>query len=273
MTGTLYTPPRTVAPDDLLVNSNFRNPVNQRGKTIYTPTSISYTIDRWMINGVSSGAGELDITGDGVRVSPIQDYVDLSQNIEQYSRLKGHVCTAVVCANGEISSGCCYMGETADPVTLGPVKLYSINARNVIFRAYEPVTLQWAALYEGVYTADMLPPYIPRPYGVVLTECQRYYYQTWDGPTPATTAGIVACEAITDARLGVHIALPVQMRITPTITFYNSSGETGTWKEWISGTRVSVSAVYNNSKSFMVGAEKAVKGLYYAGHYCASCEP
>lgn len=34
---------------------------------------------------------------------------------------------------------------------------------------------QWAALYEGTYTAETLPPYVPKGYAVELAECRRYY--------------------------------------------------------------------------------------------------
>ena len=37
------------------------------------------------------------------------------------------------------------------------------------------ITILWAALYEGAYTADTLPPYVPKGYGAELTECRRYY--------------------------------------------------------------------------------------------------
>ena len=33
----------------------------------------------------------------------------------------------------------------------------------------------WAALYEGSYTAETLPPYVPKGYAAELAECQRYY--------------------------------------------------------------------------------------------------
>lgn len=46
----------------------------------------------------------------------------------------------------------------------------------------------WAALYEGVYTADTLPPYVPKGYAAELAECQRYYYTTG---SPCHISGIV----------------------------------------------------------------------------------
>lgn len=39
------------------------------------------------------------------------------------------------------------------------------------------LTVRWAALYEGVYTADTFPTPAPCPYSVELAECQRYYYE------------------------------------------------------------------------------------------------
>ena len=42
----------TINNPNLLINSNFRNPVNQRGETSYTfnGAGVAYTIDRWCIN-------------------------------------------------------------------------------------------------------------------------------------------------------------------------------------------------------------------------------
>ena len=52
--------------------------------------------------------------------------------------------------------------------TQGYVKCYIIIPSSEI-------TLHWAALYEGSYTADTLPPYVPKGYAAELAECQRYY--------------------------------------------------------------------------------------------------
>lgn len=36
-------------------------------------------------------------------------------------------------------------------------------------------TIAWAALYEGSYTADTLPQYVPKGYAAEFEECRRYY--------------------------------------------------------------------------------------------------
>ena len=54
---------------NLLDNSDFRNPVNQRGQTTYN-AKWQYTIDRWIVASVSSdGALSLDITDSGITIT------------------------------------------------------------------------------------------------------------------------------------------------------------------------------------------------------------
>ena len=45
----------TISNPNLLINGDFRNPVNQRGKLTYTTTNaqIIYTIDRWRTKGLT----------------------------------------------------------------------------------------------------------------------------------------------------------------------------------------------------------------------------
>ena len=40
---------------------------------------------------------------------------------------------------------------------------------------YNVAGAYWAALYEGSYTADTLPPYVPKGYASELAECLRYF--------------------------------------------------------------------------------------------------
>lgn len=67
----------------------------------------------------------------------------------------------------------------------------------------EAITVEWAALYEGTYTADTLPPFVPRPYAVELAECRRYY---------RTETGVVVQAYSNGYAVGVNYE---PMRITP----------------------------------------------------------
>ena len=82
--------------------------------------------------------------------------------------------------------------------------------------------VRWAALYEGEYTAETLPPYVPKGYAAELAECLRYYRkikgdsQTFVG---RATGGVA------------YAYIPLQaMRIAPTVTgggkFYYTLGST-----------------------------------------------
>lgn len=46
---------------------------------------------------------------------------------------------------------------------------------NVVVYNTETIKIEWSALYEGSYTADTLPPYVPKGYAAEMMECQRYY--------------------------------------------------------------------------------------------------
>lgn len=148
-------------PRNLLDNSDFRNPVNQRGASSYS--SNVYTIDRWALwwDGITNGT--LSIDDDGITATQyLYQNLDIDQD-KDYT-------FAVSTANGlRIVSGTPYNTVTDGVITI------KTNNEYVQVNIYNGGKLYWAALYEGVYTADTLPPYVPKGYGAELTECRRYY--------------------------------------------------------------------------------------------------
>ena len=65
-----------------------------------------------------------------------------------------------------------------------------------VYLAYDDpsasVDIYWMALYEGEYTAETLPPYVPKGYTVEMEECYRYYYKAENNAAmfyPATYIG------------------------------------------------------------------------------------
>ena len=77
------------------------------------------------------------------------------------------------------------------------------------------LTLHWAALYEGEYTAETLPPYIPKGYGAELAECMRYFIE-WRFGSSSTIA--IACKTSNSLLVGC-IPMPTEFRSAPAITF------------------------------------------------------
>ena len=106
-------------------------------------------------------------------------------------------------------------GNFVEGATNGKIML-NTNSQGQPEVKITPGNVEWAALYEGEYTADSLPAYRPKGYGAELAECQRYFF-----PFNMTLGGI-----ITEGRtvLRVTIPLPITMRITPTISNFNASG-------------------------------------------------
>ena len=259
-------------PRNLLDNSDFTNPVNQRGATSYTGTG--YSIDRWTGIGpsvnVSLGSGMTVTDSDGNQYGQY-----LSD--EAWIRLKGKPFTFALCtsdgavhiATGTMTSG----SELYDSpqITIGStafkMNLYKdANARPMvrIFALSEStITILWAALYEGVYTADTLPPYVPKGYGAELTECRRYY-QTRD----ISNYKVVA--------LGEELFFSIEhpdMRIAPSITIINPiANENNSIANLASGGKYATEIRTITKDRSLVYVQTGVSGKTYGVSFTASAD-
>lgn len=197
-----------IQPRNLLDNSDFMNPVNQRGQSTYT-TSAAYTIDRWVLEGTACRVvtnSHISIEANGYLVQRIQN--------SRVSLAKTYTLAV------KDTAGNIYVGDDAGIILTddGTYGFWSIKLKGR--------EIVWAALYEGVYTAETLPPYTPKGYAAELAECQRYYRkvtdsaQNWgvlikvDGDLPYC---LVACDA--------------PMRATPSIEFTKRQYFSGGWKD------------------------------------------
>ena len=215
-----------VAAVNLLDNSNFASPVNQRGQTAYTAEG--YGIDRWIV-----GAGAQLTIDEGASVTLTATG---SEAAKLTQRLPGDVCTrltgktatiaatltdgTLLCAAGAIrvgaqastlltaANGSGSIALTADADgTLALVLAAGVG---------ESLSVCWAALYEGTYTADTLPSYRPRAASVELLECQRYLYIVRPG-----TAYLPLCWGLVKnaSTIWYNVVFPTQMRVIPTFTY------------------------------------------------------
>lgn len=208
-----FAKPRCAYAHNLLDNSDFRNPVNQRGQSSYT-TAWGYTLDRWYL-GDNRGAGEeaqtLELVpGVGVRISG--NHPAIIQRIPLLDDEKMYTC-ACLC-DGTLRFWT-FQGSAANTHDHGFAQI-TLIAR--------PATLAWAALYEGEFTADTLPPYVPKGYAAELVECQRYYVDL----------GLYNVVSLNQWTLYYGtVTFPLQMRATPTVTLKNPStkaaGTIGRW--------------------------------------------
>ena len=276
-----YALKNNVPAHNLLDNSDFRNPVNQRGATSWTAHGV-YCIDRWKTESASNAANISYTAGSGITLTPSSaNYAGIIQQFENYSSMTGKVYTIAICVNNVWYSGTFTMGATPSGgvVLSNGIRIYSASGYNVLIRnpaGQSAITIQRAALYEGSYDASTLPAYQPKGYAAELAECQRYYYQTWTGSSPVTTAGMKTVEAYSNYGTAM-IDLPQEMRANPTITVYDvKDGTTNQVREWVKETVVilnSATVNYRSNKRFsLAGGGNFIKNEHYYFHYSASAD-
>lgn len=165
---------------NLLDNSDFTDPVNQRGGTSGAITAWTYFIDRWQ---ATDAALTYSIGADGIHLTAGEAW--MAQNVQSSEAKAGRTYTfAVGLSDGTFTlcTGALPAGETSWTEFAGGnddncyVRMAKITGAVIScsFKPKKAVVATWAALYEGTYTADTLPPYVPKGYAAELAECMRY---------------------------------------------------------------------------------------------------
>lgn len=176
---------------NLLDNSYFANVINQRGASSYTGTA--YGIDRWYgrVQAMTTQVRSADVTITATGTS----FAGIRQKIENIADYAGKTVTFAVklyCSvlpeiairdasdtsiarkvgTGQATQILCVSCEVpadATPDSFVPTIMVRASAAGDYARLY------WAAVYEGAYTAENLPPYEYKGYAAELAECQRYF--------------------------------------------------------------------------------------------------
>ena len=193
-------------------NSDFTNPVNQRGATTYN--SAGYCIDRWLLasGSASINASGITLTGAtfGQRVALKAGIYTFEFNLTTGTTLFINIqydgASSVTQIGGEATTTGAYI--TATNYSPGIVVFQFVQEENDVH------TASWAALYAGSYTASDGPDYVTKGYAVELVECQRYY-RRYINSAPAISISATSIEA--------EMPLEPPMRVIPTINI-NSVG-------------------------------------------------
>lgn len=220
----------TDAAANLLDNSDFRNPVNQRGESSYS--AVGFTIDRWekkTANGTlqpNASAGYVSFIGDANGTC----YIVQNLNEDEHMCLGKTYTFAISLANGTIYTVSAEIPSQALTVQTdlakasvagGEIAIVMLPNRSAL-RVYikaganAQVDVAWAALYEGEFTAETLPPYRPKGFAAELAECQRYLYVV--KPEVAflpMSYGIIKGAS----RIWYPIEFPTKMRVAPTFSY------------------------------------------------------
>lgn len=180
---------KKAAPRNLLDNSDFRNPVNQRGHASGSAGANDYCIDRWelqynttitMMDGFIRLGGQYNFwqyipttLKEGKKYTCAAKVKASSGTRLLYFYVRDDNGNAISSANGKLLKEdwqICTMTFTAQTdIEKAMVEFHQSND------TIETCTdIEWVALYEGEYTAETLPEYQPKGYGAELLECQRY---------------------------------------------------------------------------------------------------
>ena len=223
---------------NLLDNSDFVHPVAQAGVN-GAHGATGYAVDRWMRTSgatVSQAADGLKIVSDKTSwTAGIQQRIE-AKRFADVMTFAVHGVFPVACrlfvyiGSGTTNFGVAYFqGDAAErTLVLKLTKPDGLTGDEVVNVYISPDTestgtaavVRWAALYEDEYTAETLPPYVPKGYAAELAECLRYYRRIT--ATNETFAGYCAN--------GVsYCMIPLQtMRIKPSLVpsgkFYYTLG-------------------------------------------------
>ena len=215
---------------NLLDNSDFVHPVAQAGVN-GAHGATGYGVDRWMrTNGatVSQAADGLKIVSDKTSwTAGIQQRIEAKRFADVMTfAVRGVFPVAcrlfVYIGSGTTNFGTAYFqGDAAErTLVLKLTKPDGLTGDEVVNVYISPDTgstgtaavVRWAALYEGEYTTETLPPYVPKGYAAELAECLRYYRKI--KADSQTFAGYAA-----SGNAYAFIPLAQAMRIAPTVTF------------------------------------------------------
>lgn len=208
---------------NLLDNSNFLNPINQRGQTSYNGTFI-YTIDRWALDDSASTVAltneGLSFTGGGATTQAyIFQRLD-GQKAGTYTYAAkfhgntGQACLTTWASDNQIGGGSDISNETEGILITTFTLPNDLDSSNAYVRLQNQnssasIVWEWAALYEGEFTKETLPAYQPKEYSVELRECQRYFVRV----SPLGTGHLSNASATRT----LNLYLPVEMRAKPIV--------------------------------------------------------
>ena len=165
---------------NLLDNSDFTLPVNQRGQTSYADSATTRPIDRW--TNISPVAGnKLEVVSGGVKLSTGSSHYWFTQGFGNLSLSTSKKYTLYV----ELTDGTKAVivrtpNETATFSIFsnlhGCLRTYQLNL--ILLGGNSPITFKYVALYEGEYTVDTVPKYTPKGYSAELVAALRYFQTT-----------------------------------------------------------------------------------------------
>lgn len=206
-------------PRNLLDNSNFENPINQRRSATNSYRGLGYSIDRWIVPSdtaaLTIGSGFVLIQSDSTNAEMF------TQRLEPGTLKQGEKYTAVIWLNdgtilagsGTCASGAVNLTDANRDVyaQIAPGSTYDSFRLGVPAGKYARV--KHVALYEGEFSPESVSRYNYKSYACEFHECCRYFYRiphlgAYSYPGYVTSANNARCT----------VFLPIEMREQPTLS-------------------------------------------------------
>lgn len=248
---------------NLGTNTNFPNPVNQRGKTTYTGDSTAlYCIDRWRIlNSTTYNVSSFTLTA--------PSYAARACGMWQTNLLGEHWLsigddvTVSIYANGKLHTPTMKVidRDLYDAFTNVPagydcddfeIVLCTYAGNNTVYNLgiypKKPLTVNYIKWEKG----SVATPYVPKDYGAELAECKRYFNAFAIDVMPAYFIGG-----------NIHylpaVLFPARMRVVPTIEIMSAGvGNVGV----VAASAVTIPMDANGIREIIVNAGTSVYDMY-----------
>lgn len=173
---------------NLLDNTNFFNPINQRNQTSYSNTDAApkYSIDRWQVLGGTfdvqtrtyTSNSTLGIYGNQFRQYIPLENVSIGDTITVSSVINDtrQIFTTTIPQYGDTVADAPFLLET----TWGGFKMITRKAEHaalltMVVNVSQSITVDWIKMEFGNFAT----PYVPKGYGAELAECLRYFQRVY----------------------------------------------------------------------------------------------
>ena len=202
-----------IQPRNLLDNSDFRNPVNQRGITSADVSAWTYFIDRWK---VEDNTLTISVETDGIHLTAssgawFAQWIQMSDNDvgKTFTLAYGLSDGSIIMASGTMPDASEWSEFITGANDAAQIRSACFENRKITvgINPKSNLVIKWAALYEGTYTADTLPPYVPKGYAAELAECDLHYRPLGDNvmsviAMTSSDGGVVLLKSIRPMRDG-----------------------------------------------------------------------
>ena len=207
----------------MLDNTNFKNPVNQRGKSSYS-LDWKYSIDRWVLLGTYSVSNHT-LTFDAGNQTSRFGLDAISYMRQGLEKLDSGTYTISAGVGDTVYSQTIsvYQGGSTKAWNMGPFyftyeKFVGVDVQWFGFGVTPgesgpgSIALDWIKLEQG----DKATPYSPKGYGAELVECYRYF---WISSMPVNIFKTTAGDYFRNT-----VYFPIAMRTVPSVTILASNG-------------------------------------------------